>query len=93
MVYYLYEIPVKIPTVHPLSVMSVIAPISASSILSVHPSDDEHQEIPEEFPVTPTPIKYGENFLAKYPDDVTLTLCNVKFLEKVPGNSNRVTSW
>ena len=38
------------PTVHTLSVMSVIAPICASSVLSVHLSDIEYQEILEEIP-------------------------------------------
>ena len=49
---YLHEILVKIPTVHTLSVTSVIAPICAMSIPSVHLSDDKHQEIPDEFPST-----------------------------------------
>ena len=52
--------------------MAVIAPVSASSILSIHPSDDEYQEIPC------TPTNYGEKYqtetMAKIPDDVTLTL-------------------
>ena len=41
--------------------MSAIAPISALSILSVHPSEDEHQEIPDEFPST----NHGEKFLVE----------------------------
>ena len=93
MVNYLHEIPVKIHTVHSLSVMSVIAPISASSIPSVHPSDNECQEILEEFPGT----SYGEKFLAeimvKIPDNVTLTLYNMKFPEKTLDNSNEGNHW
>ena len=85
---YLHKILVKIPTVCKLSVMSVIAPICALSIPSIHPPDVECQEIPEGFPST----NHGENFLieimAKIPDNVTLTICNSKFLEKTPGNSN-----
>ena len=53
---YLHEIPVKIPAVCSSSVMSVIAPISASSILSINPSDNDCQEIPDEYPST----SYGE---------------------------------
>ena len=70
--------------------MSFIAPISALSIQSIDPSDNEYQEIPDEFPSS----NYGEKSLveimAKIPDDITLTLCNAKFLEKTPGNSNGV---
>ena len=62
--------------------MSVIAPISASSVPSVHPSDAEHQEIPDKFPGT----NYGEEFpseiMVKIPDDVTQTLHNANFPEK-----------
>ena len=47
---------------------------------------------PDEFPGTPT--NYGEKFSAKimtkFSDDVTLTLCNVKFLEKTPDDFNGV---
>ena len=67
---------------------SVVAPISALSVPSVHPSDDECQEIPDKLPST----NYGDKFLAeimaKIPDIATLTQHNVKFLEKTPGNSN-----
>ena len=54
--------------------MSVIAPISASPIPSVHPANqDEHQEFLDRFPGT----NYGETFpseiMAKISDDVTLT--------------------
>ena len=52
MVNYLHEILVKIPTVNTSSVMSVITPINASSILSIHLSEIECQEIPDEFPGT-----------------------------------------
>ena len=51
MVSYHHEIPVKIPTVHTLSAMSVIAPTSAMSIPSIHMSDDKHQVILEQFPI------------------------------------------
>ena len=51
--------------------MSVIAPISASSIPSIHLSDIKCQEILEEIPGT----NYGEKFLAeilaKIPDNIT----------------------
>ena len=60
MVNYLHEILVKIPTVHTSSVTSVIAPISTLSVLSVHLSNDEYQEILEEFPST----NYGEKYPA-----------------------------
>ena len=70
--------------------MSVEAPISALSVPSVHPSDNEHQEIPDEIAGT----NHGEIFLAKIvskiSDDITLTQCNVKLPEKTPCNSNGV---
>ena len=85
---YMHEIPLKIPTVHTSSMASVIAPISTSSVPSVHLSHGKCQEIPEEFPGT----NYGEKFLveimAKIPDDATLALHNAKFPEKTPGNYN-----
>ena len=46
---YLHEILVEILTASTLSVPSVVAPICALSVLSIHLSDDEHQEIPDEF--------------------------------------------
>ena len=56
--------------------MYVVAPVCASSIPSCHPSDDEHQDILDEFHST----NYGEKFLSevtvKIPADVTLTLCH-----------------
>ena len=67
--------------------MSVIASVSALSILSIYLSDDKCQEIPEEF----SGNNYREIFLveimAKIPDDITLTLCNTKFPEKIPAIS------
>ena len=85
---YQHKIPVKSPSVQTLSVTSVIAAVCALSIPSIHPSDDEHQEILDKFPGT----NYGETspseIKAKFPDNVTLTLCNVKFLEKTSGNVN-----
>ena len=81
MVYYLHEIPVKSPSVHTSSVTSVITPVHALSIPSIHPSDDKCQEILDKFPC----INYGEKFLSditvKIPDDITLTLHLVKFRE------------
>ena len=85
---YLHEILVIIPTLHTSSVTSVIAPLSALSIPSVHPSDVELQEIPSKIPIT----NYGEKYLveitAKIFNNITLTLQQVKFLEKTPGNFN-----
>ena len=94
MVNYLHKILVKSPSIHTSSVTSVIAPIYAMSVLSVHPSDDKCQEIMDKFPST----NYGENFpveimakiMAKIPEDITLTLHQVKFSEKTPANSNRI---
>ena len=89
MVSYLHEILVKLPTVHSLCIMSVITQFHASPVLSIHPSDDEHQEILDELPGT----NYGEEnpskITVKFPYDVTLTLHQAKFLKKTPGNSNR----
>ena len=79
---YLHKLPVKIPTAHSSSVMSAIAPICASSVLSVDPSDDEHQEIPDEFPGTNHREKFPAKITTKIPDNVTPTLCKVKFPEK-----------
>ena len=49
MVNSLHKILVKLPTVCTSSVMYVIAPICASSGLSVNPSDNKQQEIPDDF--------------------------------------------
>ena len=68
--------------------MSVIAPICASSIPSVHPSDDEQQEILDEFPSTNYGEKFPAKLMAKFCNNVILTLYQVKFPEKPPGNSN-----
>ena len=66
--------------------MSVVVSISASSVLSIHPSDDEHQEITEEFLITnygeKLPAKIAAKMMAKIPDNIILTLDNAKFLEK-----------
>ena len=51
-VYCLDEISAKSQSVDISCITSVIAPICASSILSVHLSDDKSQEIPDEFPGT-----------------------------------------
>ena len=70
--------------------MSVIAPISALSIPSIHPSDNEHQEIPDKFPGTNNGEKNPSKIMVKIPDDITLTLHNAKFPVKIPGNVNGV---
>ena len=70
--------------------MSVITPIHASSILSIHPSSDEHQEIPDAFPSTNFGEKFPGEIMAKIPDYITLTLHQAKFPEETPGNSNEV---
>ena len=82
MVNYLHEILVKIPTVHSSSVVSVTVP-------SVHLSDDEHKEIPDKICSTNYGEKISAKITAKIPDDVTLTLCNVKFPEKTHGTLHR----
>ena len=73
---------------HSSSVLSVIAPVHASSIPSINPSDVKSQEIPEEF----ASANYGEKFLveimAKIPDNATLTLTKENFLEKTHGYYN-----
>ena len=70
--------------------MSVIAPVHASSVPSVHLSDDEHQEILDEFPGTNYGEKNPSKITLKIPDYVTLTLHNAKFLVITPGNSNGI---
>ena len=65
----------SIPPIHALSIPSIHpSTVHASPILSIHLSDDECQEIPDEFPGT----NHGENFpskiMAQFPDNVTLTL-------------------
>ena len=73
-----------------LCIMSVIAPIHASPILSIHPYDDKHQEFPDGFSGT----KYGEKnpseIMVKFPHDVTLTLQQAKFPEETPDTTNSV---
>ena len=70
--------------------MSVIAPVHASPIPSVHPSDDECQEFPEKFPGTNYGEKKPSKIMAKIPDDITLTLHQAKFPEETPGTTNGV---
>ena len=73
--------------------MSVIAPVHASSVLTVQPYNEECQEFPDEFPST----NYGETnqseIMAKIPDNVTLTLDQAKFLEESPGTIIGVKTW
>ena len=69
--------------------MSVIAPVCALSIPSIHPPVDKYQEFQDEFPGTNYGEKYLAKFMAKIPDDITLVLYNAEFLEEMPGNSNR----
>ena len=88
MVNYLHEIS-KI-TISTLSVMSVIAPIHALPIPSVHPSDDKHQEILDKFHSTKYVEKSLSKVMAKFPSNITLTLHQAKFPERSPGNSDGV---
>ena len=82
-----------IQSIHTSCVMSVIAPIHALPILSVNLSDDEHQEFLDEFPGTSYGEKKPSKIMAKIPDNVALTLHQVKFPEetlvrlmgKIPG--------
>ena len=80
----------SVQPIHTLCITSVIAPLHALPIPSIHPSDDECQEFPEEFPST----KYGEknpsDIMVKFCDDVTLSLHQVKFPEEAPDTTNRV---
>ena len=78
------------PTVRTSSVTSVITPISASSVPSIHPSGNECKEILDEIPGTTYGEKFPSKITMKVPDNKTLTLCNVKLLERTPGNSNGV---
>ena len=80
----------SIQPVHTSCVMSVIAPLHALPIPSVNPSNDEHQEFLDGFPGT----KYGEKnpskIMVKFPDDITLTLHQVKFPEETPDTTKGV---
>ena len=85
--------PVHASSIQPictLCITSVIAPVCSLPILSICPSNDEHQEFPEEFPN----IKFGEKtptkIMVQFPDDITLTLHQVKFLEETTDTTNRV---
>ena len=69
MVNYLHEITVKLPPVHTSYIASVIAPIYALPIPSIHLSNDEHHEIPDEFPST----NYGEKNLSEITAKVLMT--------------------
>ena len=70
--------------------MPVIAPVHALPIPSIHPDNDECQEFPDEFPGT----KYGEKnmskIMVKFPDNVSLTLHQAKFLEETPDTTSTV---
>ena len=85
--------PVHASSIQPictLCIITVIATVRVSPIPSIHPSDDECQEFPDEFPST----KYGKKHLSeitvKFPHNVTLTLHQVKFLEETPDTTKRV---
>ena len=68
--------------VHTSRVTSVLAPIHALPVLSVHPSDDECQEFPDEFPGAKYGEKNSSEIMVKIPDDITLTLHELKFPEE-----------
>ena len=68
--------------------MSVVAPICALCVLSIHLSDDECQEIPDEFSSTNYGEKLSSEIMVKIPDDITLTLQKAKYLEKTSGTSH-----
>ena len=75
-------------SVHTSYVMSVIAPIHALSIPSIDPYNDKHQEFPAKFPGTSLGEKKPSKITTKIPDNVTLTLQQVKFTEKkFPGTN------
>ena len=80
----------SIQPIHTLCITSVIAPVHASPIPSVHPSDNECQEFPEEFPGTKYAEKNLSEIMVNFPDDVTLTLHQVKFPEETPDTTSRV---
>ena len=70
--------------------MSVIAPIHASCILSIHLSGDECQEILDKFPSTNIGEKNLSEIMTKLHNHITLTLHQAKFPEKAPGTSNEL---
>ena len=70
--------------------MSVVAPMQASPVLSVHLSDNNCQEFPDEFPGNNYGKKNPSEIMAKIPDNITLTLHQVKFTEETPGTTNGV---
>ena len=70
--------------------MSVVALIYTSTVLTVHPYDDEHQDFLDGFPSTMYGEKNPSEITAKFPHDVTLTLQQVKFPEETPDTTNRV---
>ena len=60
-------------------------------IHSIQPSYDECQETPGKFPSTNYAEKYPSQNNHKIPHDITLTLHQMIFLGKGPGDSNGVT--
>ena len=77
--------PISASSIQPVHSSCIIAPIHALSIPSINPSDDECQDFPDKFPGT----KYGEKskITVKFPDNIALTLHQVKFLEETPGTT------
>ena len=67
---YLHKILVKSPSIYTSCIMSVIAPIHALSVLSIHPSDDKHQEIWDDFP----DANYGEKNPSEIMQESLMTL-------------------
>ena len=80
----------SIQSVHTLCNTSVVAPVRALPVPSVHPCDDACQEFPDGFPGT----KYGEKNLSKItvklPHIITLTLQQAKFPEETPDTTKRI---
>ena len=70
--------------------MSVIAPVHALPIPSIHPSDNEHQEFLDEFPCTKYGEKNASEIMVIFSHNATLTLHQTKFLEETPNTTNRV---
>ena len=84
---YLHEIPVISPPIHTSCIMSVIAPIHDCPFC---PSICQAMNIRKSQTNSPVLIM-GKNLskiMTKFPNNVTLTLHNVKFPEKTPGATN-----
>ena len=77
-------------SIHTSCIMSVVAPIQALPVPSVHHFDDKCQEFPMNSPVLCMGREKTSKITVNFPDGITLTLHQAKFLEKTPDTTKGI---